>query len=288
MPLTRTVELRAIAERIADALPPVVEEVVLTGSVSRGVADEVSDIEMLLVTAEPIGLAACFEHAGAVGLVGLDTWGGQGTPACRVSGYRDGVPIELIWWPRDYAEESVDGLVAGEESSSADALANGVALRTVGLLASWQARLKDYPEELAARLIEEAALTWGGFAPAGFLTLARPGERLALVERLFDDASRVVKIVFATNRVWQPTHKRLASRVAPLAVKPERLAERIEHALTEPDPHRAMLVMTELQAETVALAPPGPNVERARPWLAEVARVLRDAEQLASTSLSVS
>ena len=36
-------------------------------------------------------------------------------------------------------------------SSSADALANGVGLRTVGLLASWQARLKDYPEESAAR-----------------------------------------------------------------------------------------------------------------------------------------
>jgi predicted nucleotidyltransferase len=276
MPLTRTVELRALAERVADALPPVVEEVVLTGSVSRGVADEVSDIEMLVVTAEPIGLAACFEHAGAVGLVGLDTWGAQGTPACRVSGYLDGVPIELIWWPRDYAEESVNGLFAGEASSSADALANGVALRTVGLLASWQARLRDYPAELAARRIEDAALTWGGFAPAGFLTLVRQGERLALVERLFDDASRVVKIVFATNRVWQPTHKRLAARVASFAVKPERLAERIEHALTEPDPRQALLVMTELQVETVALAPPGPNVERARHWLPEVAKVLRD------------
>ena len=87
-----------------------------------------------------------------------------------------------------------------------------------------------------------------------------------------------MKIVYAMNRIWQPTHKRLASRVAPLAVKPVRLAERIEHALTEPDPRRAMLVMTELQAETVALAPPGPNVERARQWLPEVAQVLRDAE----------
>src|SRR3989441_5790413 len=95
MPLTRTVELRALAERIADALPPGVEEVVLTGSVSRGVADEVSDIEMLVVTAEPLGLVACFEHARAAGLVGLDSWGAQGTPACRVSGYRDGVPIEF-------------------------------------------------------------------------------------------------------------------------------------------------------------------------------------------------
>jgi hypothetical protein len=109
------------------------------------------------------------------------------------------------------------------------------------------------------------------------LTLARPGERLALVERLVDDASRVVKIVYAMNRVWQPTHKRLAARTASLAVKPARLAERIEHALTEPDPYRAMLVMTELQVDTVALAPPGPNVERARRWLPEVAQVLRDA-----------
>jgi hypothetical protein len=175
----------------------------------------------------------------------------------------------LIWWSRDYAEESV--------MSATDALANGVALRTVGLLADWQARLADYPEELAAERIEEAALTWGGFAPEGFLTLARPGERLALVERLLDDASRVVKIVYAMNRVWQPTHKRLAARTASLAVKPARLAERIEQALTEPDPYRAMLVMTELQADTVALAPPGPNVERARRWLAEVAQVLRDA-----------
>lgn len=277
MPLTRTEDLRGLAERVAAGLPPVVEEVVLTGSVSRGVADEVSDIEMLVVTAEPLGLATCFEHARAVGLVRLDTWGAQGTPACRVSGYRDGVPIELIWWPRDYAEESVNELVAGEASSSADALANGVALRTVGLLATWQARLRDYPDELAARRIEEAALTWGGFAPAGMLTLARPGERLALVERLVDDASRVMKIVYAINRVWQPTHKRVAARVAPLAVKPVRLAERIEDALTEPDPRRALLVMTELQAETVALAPPGPNVERACHWLAEVTKVLRDA-----------
>jgi predicted nucleotidyltransferase len=266
MPHDRTEELRSLAQTIADALPPAAQEVVLTGSVSRGVADDVSDIEMLVVTAEPLTLAACFEHARAAGLEKLDTWGPQGTPTCRVSGYRSGVPIELIWWPRDHAERSVDG--------SADALANGVPLRTIGLLASWQARLEDYPDELAAQRIEDAALTWGGFAAAGVLTLARPGERLALVERLLDDASRVVKMVYAINRVWQPTHKRLASRTATLAVKPERLAERIEEALTEPDPYRALLVMAELQADTVALAPPGPNVERARRWLAEVVELL--------------
>jgi hypothetical protein len=272
------VELRPLAGRIADAFPPEVVEVVLTGSVSRETDDAVSDIELLVVTEEEVPLEACFAHAAAAGLTDLDTWGPQGKPTSRVFGYRERVPIELIWWSRAYAQESVDRLLAGEASSAADALVHGVALRTEGLLARWQKRLAVYPEELATRRIEEAALTWGGFAPEGLLTLIRPRERLALVERMLDDASRVVTIVYALNRVWQPTHKRLASRTAALPVKPERLAERIEAALTEPDPRRALLLMTELQAATVALAPDGPNIVRARRWLAAGAQILRDAE----------
>src|ERR1041384_5548172 len=115
----RTRELRELAQRVADALPPVVEEVVLTGSVSRGVEDELSDIEMLVVTTEQLELAACFEHARAAGLVERDTWGAQDTPARKVFGYREGVPVELVWWSREHAEASVDAFVAAE------ALANG-------------------------------------------------------------------------------------------------------------------------------------------------------------------
>jgi hypothetical protein len=270
----RSVELRLIAQGIADALPVTAEEVVLTGSVSRGVADDVSDIEMLIVTRSELGLEDCFSLAAACGLTELGTWGVQGVPTKRVSGYRSGVPVELIWWSRAHAETAVAAVFAGDLSTTADAIANGVALRTRGLLAQWQERLRDYPDELARARIEDAALTWGGFAPAGLLTLLRPGERLALLERMVDDASRVVRIVFALNRVWEPTHKRLADRTATLAHKPERLAERIEEALTEPDPHRALLTMTELQAETVALAPDGPNVDRARKWLGDAREIL--------------
>src|SRR5262245_39686067 len=235
MTTARTRELRALAERIAAELPSVVEEVVVTGSVSRGVADDASDIEMLVVTTEPLELDECFEHARNAGLEGLDTWGPQGTETKRVFGYREGVPIELVWWSRDFAEASVAGILAGEPSGSADALANGVAIRSAGLLDDWQRRLRGFPDELAAARIEDAALTWGGYAPEGWLTLLRPGERVALVERLLDDATRVLRIVYALNRIWPPTTKRLADRVRDLPVKPERLAERIEEALTEPD-----------------------------------------------------
>jgi predicted nucleotidyltransferase len=271
----RTEELRALAQRVADTFPPEVIEVVLTGSVSRGMADEVSDVEMLVVTAEPLSLEEAFALAGDAGLDRLDTWGTQGVPAKRVSGYVEGEPFELIFWPRAFAEEELEALVGGKLSSSTDALAHGVSLRSSGLLAEWQARLREYPKELAATRIEEAALPWGGFTPAGLLTVVRPGERLSLLEWMFDGALRVLRIVYAINRVWEPTTKRLAIRVEPLAIKPERLAERIEEALTEPDPRRALAIMTELQLDTVRLAPSGPNVDRARTFLAEGLELLR-------------
>src|SRR2546421_12478916 len=100
----RSVELRAMAQGVADALPTTVEEVVLTGSVSRGVADDVSDIEILVVTRGELELTDCFSLAAAAGLTDLDTWGQQGVPTKRVSGYRDGVPLELVWWSRAHAE----------------------------------------------------------------------------------------------------------------------------------------------------------------------------------------
>jgi hypothetical protein len=269
---------RELAQRVADDIPTAIAaEIVLTGSVSRGVADEHSDIEMLVVTSTALGRDDCFALARAAGLAGLDTWGPPRGAGQRVSGTRDGVPIELIWWPRDHAEAQVDAIFAGEATSTADALAHGVALRTAGRLAAWQERLRSYPPELAAGQIEYAALRWGGFAPAGVRTLVRAGDRLALVEWLLESALRVLTIVYAVNRVWPPTTKRLAGRTDALAVAPDRLAARIDEALTESDPRRALLVMTELQLETVRLAPDGPYVERARTWLGRALDVLRSS-----------
>lgn len=268
MATPRSDELRAVAQHVADALP--VDEVALTGSVSRGVADHVSDIELLVVPAEPLTLDQCFGLVAAAGLAGLDTWGNPSTPSRRVSGYLDGVPVETIWWHRALAEEQV----ATPTQSTGDALVNAIPLKTIGLLAEWQERLRDYPEELAAARCEEAAERWGGFTPAGLLTIARAGDRLALAEWLVDAATRTLAIVYALNRRWQPTTKRLAARLEPLAIKPDRTAERIEEALREEDARRALRVMTQLQLDTVELAPEGPNVGRARAWLAEALEIL--------------
>jgi predicted nucleotidyltransferase len=270
MATAKSEELRALAQRVADALPPEVVEVVLTGSVSRGVADDVSDIEMLVVTEKHVSLEEAFELARRAGLEERDSWGDPATPTRRVSGYLDGQAVETIWWSRDHAEEHFDS------GASAEAIANGIPLRTSGLLAGWQERLREFPEDLAVQHIEAAAERWGGFTPAGLLTIIRPGDRLQLLEWLVDAATRTLTIVYALNRTWQPTTKRLAARLEPLAVKPDRIAARIEEALTEPDPRRALATMTELQLDTVRLAPNGPNVDRAEAWLAEGLALLRE------------
>jgi predicted nucleotidyltransferase len=269
MATARSGELQVLAQRVADALPPEAIEVVLTGSVSRGVADDVSDIELLVVTRQQLSLEEALELARRAGLEERDSWGDPSTPTRRVFGYLDGQPVETIWWSRQLAEE----LFAS--GGSAEALAGGVALRTSGLLADWQERLADYPDELVSDRVEKAAERWGGFAPAALLTIVRPDCTLARMEWLVESAQRVLAIVFALNRAHQPTAKRLAARVEPLALKPERLAERIEEALGEADPRRALTAMAELQLETVRLAPSGPNVDRARRWLAEALELLR-------------
>ncbi len=264
-----TEELRALAQRVADALPPEAIEIVLTGSVSRGMADDVSDIEMLVVTEEPLSLEDAFELARLAGLEQRDSWGDPTTPTRRVFGYLDGRPVETIWWSRELADERF------ATGGSAEALANGVALRTSGLLERWQKQLADFPDALVAERVEAAAERWGGFAPEGLLTVVRPDCALARMEWLVDSAQRVLAIVFALNHVHPPTAKRLAARVEPLGVKPDRLAERIDGALAEVDPRRALAAMTELQLDTVRLAPSGPNVDRARTWLAAGLDVLR-------------
>jgi tRNA nucleotidyltransferase/poly(A) polymerase len=95
------------------------------------------------------------------------------------------------------------------------------------------------------------------------------------MEWLVDSAQRVLAIVFALNRERQPTAKRLAANVAHLRIKPERLAERIEEALAEPDPRTALRLMAERQLDAVRLAPSGPNVDRARDWLTKALAVLQ-------------
>jgi hypothetical protein len=255
----RSGELRAVAQRVANGFPPEVEEVLLTGSVSRGVADELSDVEMLLVgetlpTRDPI--AAGLDVTDMHELPDRDGW--------WIGGTIEGVFFELVAWTRARTEERLDGILAVEivdnRIRAAEGISHGVGLRTSGRIAEWKRRLADYPEPLVEAIILDAIREWTSQTPRGIRAQLRPGGRLESTMCLVDDLENVLRIVFALNRQWEPGWKRLQILVEPLAIKPERLAERVDQALRDSD----VIAARTLVRDTLAFAPDLPQVVKAR------------------------
>lgn len=212
--LPRSEELRALAERFVQTLPNDIDEALLTGSVSRGDADELSDVEMLLVAGHvPLRLSA----------LGIELW------------REDFFENETIAW----------------------------------YTARVEGRLAEYPETLVARIVNDASEEWLEY-PLGVRAHLRPGGWLPLAATLADDLRNVLRIVFALNRAWEPSWKRLPQLLAPLAIKPERLAERIDEALEE----SSLQKTRELVLDTLVLAPDLPRVVLARERTAQLLREL--------------
>ena len=131
--------------------------------------------------------------------------------------------------------------------------------------------------ELAAGAI---AMGLGGYLAAKSEADTWRSERRREEREIKDIPEEEVEEVRRILRSWGLTGETLESATRTICSDEERWVAfmmREELELTEPDPRRALLVMTELQRETVALVPPGPNVERARLWLAQVAAVLAGA-----------
>lgn len=257
--MTRTDELRAVAARVEAELPPAVTDVVLTGSTSRAVADELSDVELLVVSDRlPDSLP----------LEDLEEWSPGVDGAHWFGGFVDRELVELIWWTPAYAEERVRAIAAGEivdhaRLRTAEAIVNGIALRGARH-ADWVATLERYPDGLAQAIVEDVVPDW--LDPVrSYRSLLRDGDALMLARRLVEDAERILRLVFALNEEWEPGWKRVRSRLEPLPVQPERLGERIDAAIRALD----LRAMRTLAAEALALAPETARTRKARGLLLE-------------------
>lgn len=221
--MTRSDDLRGVAERVAAALPTA-SDIVLTGSTARGVADELSDIELLVVAEEVPDVLP---------LEGLDTWS-PGPPIHWFGGVFEGEFVELIWWPRGYADARVRAIAAGEivdhaRLRTAEAIVNGIPLRGDGH-EQWAAQLAVYPDGLAEKIVADASATFRD-TDAQVRGVQRAGDALVLAQKVCEYAEDALRIVFARNHEWEPGWKRLPQRLEPLAVKPRDLAQRLDAAV---------------------------------------------------------
>lgn len=261
---------RWIHELVANCPPTLGQEIALTGSASRGIADDDSDIELnfWMESIPPATERAAWLHTAGATDIALDT---VTLPGESVWGtfHIHGVLVEAGWQTVASLQEALRALLAGEVIAHfplllGEVVAHAVPVRTAGLLAIWQEDLARYPDVLRERLIADACDRW--IVPHLFSSrwaLSRRGEGFALADQLIWDIKSILRLLFALNRQWEPEWKWLDYFARSLAIKPERLVERIDEIVSAPHLEQRAIACTELIIEALTLAPPFPNVTQA-------------------------
>jgi hypothetical protein len=261
-----------LAADLAAACPTALgEEIALTGSVARGEADEDSDVEIVFWAAAmpPADARAAWLAAIGAEQVMLDDGPMPGGSLWATFRWR-GVWIEGGWQAFSDVDAELRAILTAEAIGHfrvllASILLEALPLRTTGHLAAWQARLDRYPDLLAERIIAANTQVWQlPHAVQGRWALCRRGELFSLAERLTWDVYNVLRVLFALNRTWEPDWKWLGLATEGLAIKPERLAERIHFVFSCVDPYGRVTACQELIRDTLALVPESPGIRRAR------------------------
>jgi predicted nucleotidyltransferase len=292
-PTGQSEELRALAHRIAAGhADEAADEVVLTGSVSRGLADEGSDVELLLVVPRLPQLTVAEVWVVAAGIEPTSPW--ESAELVYVAGRVQDTSVELIWFEEATIEALLEAAFAGQlvdhaRLRSLEALEHGVALRGGRRLHAWQERLQAYPDELREALVRDSVDDWGGYTVDAYLRQAWRNDRYSNTRVVLEVTDDVLRLLFALNRRWEPSWKRIPELLAPLLLKPDPAAERIEAALAASDPRLALLTIFELARDAVALVGPEFDVSPARAWLdGAVARLQQQPVRVASASTASS
>ena len=208
--------------------------VLLAGSVSRGVADRFSDVEVgVFWPRQPEAPWEDFE--------------------------RDGVPFETVHVEVAKAEADSSRVSASlEDLSFAAALVDGKALHGAELLSRWRERVLPYADELAADVVRTHGLV--DLVWQLEVNIARDNP-LLLHARLEEACKAILHALLAANRVYWFGFKRLDEVEARLAVAPPRLAERIGGTFRDP---AGILPLAEETYDIVERTVPGVDVARLR------------------------
>jgi predicted nucleotidyltransferase len=257
---TPTDYLRSLARRIADV---VVEEtqpraILLVGSAARGEADLYSDLDLIVYCDE----LPSVERVDAV----LERLGGSRRELIYPrtdddhgeSFQLDGVECQVAFTRSSAAERELERALGTEELESplhkvVEGIQEGLPLQGEELIATWRARVAEYPESLRRATI----LRHWRFFPLWF-TARRLDVRDTYLWRqqvLAAAALDLLAVLGALNRLYAAPHlelKRLRKLTARMELAPPDLANRLER-LFELGSEESGLELERLVGETEAL-----------------------------------
>jgi hypothetical protein len=248
-----------MAELVRDCPPELGREIYLYCSVAKGYADQYSDIEVTFLVDDAQQPAVYEEWLRSVG-ARVDpvtfAWGGGYTTKSWV----DGVFIEA-----NALTESVEKVRSAATTNhwtlvEAWHIVHAVPLTDAPQLAAWQNALTPYPEELQGKLIADAAHHlaephWYPRSVINAFPLALRQAPMALSGQLQWTVERVLRILFAINRQWEPDYKWLKYEERRLLIKPARLVQRVNDVFVLPDLRQRVEICFQLLLDVLRLVP---------------------------------
>lgn len=247
---TRSNDLFATATEIASLCPTDLADAIgIVGSVSRGVADKFSDIDLVFWVKNYPTPEACRRwlsvldvHELRPGLVRTD---GRLWFEYQIKD----VLVNLMWESWDYLNQAVQiiqDVSQGVRSAAGDSymeiawtLSHAIVLRNHRELDALRRRISVYPEPLRHRVIHDilGVVKRMIHVPVKFAAhdLIFRGEVMDLKRRQMMSIDAILALLFAYNRVWRPDNKWLISETQRLAKKPDNLLGRINNVLNGSD-----------------------------------------------------
>lgn len=268
--------LLAVADRLAAEYQKDagVVAVLVAGSAGSGEADEMSDLDLVVLWRDPPSDPA--RRAPIEGVDGdledidefeEDEWAESFT----VGDVHVGTSMFLT----ETVDQYLDALLLRAEPTDnaqilVAAIQHGRVLIGQEPVAAWRARAASYPDALARAVVAQALAWQGGWGSAAAFAARKD---LVALGSVVDPAVRaLLRLLLALNRRYlsHPRFKRWRTAVGGLPTTLPRLEERLDVALG-PDPRRAVLELESLLQDALALVErelPGIDVGEAREWIA--------------------
>ena len=244
------------------------DEIALVGSTAHGFADDESDLELNLwsnAIPQRDERVDWLIAAGATEIYVEETPRPDNSHWIRFC--LDDISAEVGWQTLRALRTSLDRIRSGavidrKTLAFGDVIVSAIPLRTKGLLPKWQAALNEYSDELQRSLINAALERWSEPKHvAKARRLAQRGERLALIEALLDDLDAALRVLYAANRRWEPSHKWTLTVAQEFA--PDDLIPRIDAILSDKSLEQRVECCAHLCLEVLELVPDGFDISAA-------------------------
>ena len=256
---------REIAHLYSD--DPRVVAVMAGGSVSRGCADEYSDVEIGVFWDTPPSDA---DRRDAAHRMGGDVWKFDPSGGPRASEhiglseatvgstrYRGTAMVSPVHITVDTAEEWIDALIDDLDTDAqkyelASAVRYGVPLYGHDLVRRWKDKAASFPERLALKLVQQNLWLGPWFNRAAYV--AR-GDHLVAAQNLVWMQQGIVNVLAALNREYLPSveHKWVGWLLEGLEIKPDRCTDRLRGTFATGDLGEAVRDLVELGMEVIDL-----------------------------------